>query len=315
MFRGWYQVAFTRELTDDLTPVTVGQLPLVLVRSSDGIQAFDAICPHRGAHLGYGGRLVRAGIVCPFHGHRIALGADAKARYSVRRYHTLEIGGLVFVLLAEEHENGLAAYLQRLTRTHCFVPGFQLRLGITPDYVVENAFDGDHFKAVHGISRRPTLQLRHSEHGELAVESTFYTDRPSLWRAPAGAGGPDGDLPSGQQGSVQLRFFARAFSPSLIATELGEEGHSHVVITAATLTPEGESVVRVSAVVPLLPNGEPPNSDLVRHLLLDSKKAFEQDVVVWEHLDRHSLSRYAPGDRPVIEFRKFCLRFLTEEPV
>jgi len=44
---------------------------LVLYRGDDGTaHLFDAHCPHLGAHLGYGGRVVGNQIECPFHGWR-----------------------------------------------------------------------------------------------------------------------------------------------------------------------------------------------------------------------------------------------------
>src|SRR4051794_27985129 len=99
VFYGWHQVAFERELRETLTPVSIGNVPLVLVRGPNGIQAVDAICPHRGAHLAYGGRVDADTIICPFHGHRIGLGAASECHYQVRTYQTLSISGLVFVLL------------------------------------------------------------------------------------------------------------------------------------------------------------------------------------------------------------------------
>ena len=68
MYAGWYRVAFTPDATEEVSPAEIGSLPLVLVKTPDGIGAFDAVCPHRGAHLGYGGRLDGGVIVCPFHG-------------------------------------------------------------------------------------------------------------------------------------------------------------------------------------------------------------------------------------------------------
>ena len=84
MYRGWYHVAFERDLSDELTAATIGELRLVIVRTAEGINAFDATCPHRGAHLAFGGRLDGGALICPFHGRRINLGYDAKADYCIR---------------------------------------------------------------------------------------------------------------------------------------------------------------------------------------------------------------------------------------
>src|SRR5687768_10485144 len=74
---GWYKVAFEYELENPLTAAAIGDIRLVLVRSEGGIRAYKADCPHRGAHLAYGGKLNNASIICPFHGYRIGLGKES----------------------------------------------------------------------------------------------------------------------------------------------------------------------------------------------------------------------------------------------
>lgn len=299
MYLGWHQVAFTREIAEELRAVQVGELPLVLVRTRERLRAFDAACPHRGAHLAYGGCLDGEIIVCPFHGRRIGLGNDSPSGYHVREYPVLDVGGSVFVLLSERFEHGFTPYMHGLDETHYFVPGFTLPARVAPEYVIENVFDTDHFHAVHGISRRPHLEVRPGADGHLAVEAIFRTSRPNPWQqAPAG------------EDPVETRFLARVFSPTLCASELGSGDHRHVVVTAATPTADGGCVIRVTLAFPPPDGGGPPDADLVRSLMRDSKTAFEQDMVVWEHLVPGAPSRLEASDRPVIEYRAFCERFL-----
>src|SRR4051795_4142891 len=55
VYLGWHQVAFADEIVGPVTPVEIGDRAFVLVLSDHGsLQAFDGVCPHRGAHLGYG---------------------------------------------------------------------------------------------------------------------------------------------------------------------------------------------------------------------------------------------------------------------
>src|SRR5678809_465596 len=69
---GWFRVADA----GDVRPGTVRPLryfgrDLVLTRGADGApHLFDAHCPHLGAHLGVGGRVVDGTLQCPFHGWR-----------------------------------------------------------------------------------------------------------------------------------------------------------------------------------------------------------------------------------------------------
>ena len=72
---GWFRVAFE----DDAPPGSVRPLryfghDLVLMVSEAGVaQVFDAHCPHLGAHLGFGGRVVEESLRCPFHAWRFGL--------------------------------------------------------------------------------------------------------------------------------------------------------------------------------------------------------------------------------------------------
>lgn len=75
---GWYLLAFLPELEEGINPLEVGGQSVIAIRCGGEVTVFDATCPHRGANLGYGGKLDRDCIVCPFHGKRIKLGGDAQ---------------------------------------------------------------------------------------------------------------------------------------------------------------------------------------------------------------------------------------------
>jgi 3-ketosteroid 9alpha-monooxygenase subunit A len=290
LYKGWSQVAYAKQLTGDLTPVFVGGQALVLVRQDGQVRAFDAACPHRGANLGHGGELVGEAIVCPFHGRRIALGCNGSSRYHVREYRALTVSGCVFVLLSEQYEHGFTEYLTGLSRTHHVMPGFTLSIKVAPEYVIENIFDAEHFSTVHGLRRRPDLVQRPSTHGEMVVEGDFET--------------PNDD----DTASVFTRFHARVFSPTLAASELGDEGEHSVVITAATPTPEGHSVVRVSIALPPKPDGSPASLTSALALLRDSETAFEQDRPIWENLCHGTPHHLDASDSLVIAYHDFCRR-------
>jgi len=298
LYEGWYQLAFERELKNPVTPVKVAQLPLNLVRTAGGIQAFDAACPHRGAHLGYGGRLDTDAIICPFHGRRIGLGEDSDCPYKVRRYPTLSVGGLLFVLIGERRDHGFRAFLKELDRDHFFVQGFTMVAKTDPETVIENGFDPDHFRAVHGLKYTPDLRLVSGSNGEMVVEGTFVI-------SPSENGS--------NTSTSSIRFIARIFSPNLCVTKLCSAQGEHLVISAATPADDGQCTIRVSLALPPGPNGQPPDPQVVRALLRDSKLAYDQDLVIWQNLVPGAPCRFDAGDELVIAFRKFCHTFLEAE--
>ncbi|MGE3780839.1 MAG: Rieske 2Fe-2S domain-containing protein, partial [Pirellulaceae bacterium] len=110
---GWYHIAHDGDLTSELTPIEFGTLRLMCVRTPQGIGVYDAICPHRGAHLAYGGQLADEHVLCPFHGYKIRLGTPVGQEFCVRPYPTLTVGGMVFFRLSDAPTPDLPAFLEQ----------------------------------------------------------------------------------------------------------------------------------------------------------------------------------------------------------
>ncbi|GAA2911798.1 hypothetical protein GCM10010517_78370 [Streptosporangium fragile] len=176
--------------------------------------------------------------------------------------------------------------------------GFTFHVRVPAEYVIENVFDADHFAPVHGLDRRPRLRLRPAEGGVLCVEGDLDMARPNRWQAGEPAGDP-----------ATARFRALVFSPHLVATELGRPDEPNVVITAATPADGGTSVVRVTVAVPARRASGPATVREIASLVSGSRTAFEQDAVIWEHLDTSVVPRYTEGDELVRAYRAYCRRF------
>ncbi len=301
MYQGWYQVAFEREVDKPFSPISIAKLDLLIVQRADAVDIFSARCPHRGAHLGYGGRLEGDAVICPFHGRRIGLSAPGDDGFCLRHYHTLNVGGLLFTLLDGAHDHGLAAFLADLDETHYFVPGFTLAVRTAPELVIENALDGHHFAEVHGIPSVPVLNRLQSRNGELAVRARLSTPRLNRWQDEAAS-------------EVDLRL--RIFSPNLCVTQLGDGAASSYVLTAATPDADGMCQIRISLIVPPAADGGAPDQEPVRALLRDSRTALEQDAKIWQHLPVQAKpvrgDRVTPGDELVAAYYAFCDDFLPQ---
>jgi phenylpropionate dioxygenase-like ring-hydroxylating dioxygenase large terminal subunit len=303
MYRhGWYQIAFDREITLPVSPSAIGARRLVVLRGSEGLRVADATCPHRGADLGFGGSYDGRAIVCPFHGFRIGLGGPSDQGFCVREYRTLVVGGLVFVQLSGEHDNGFAAFMEKLAATSLLIPGFSLRVRAQAEMVIENAFDQAHFAPVHSIDTRGAFSMRPSDNGELVSAGTFELP-PSLWQRR-----------QVESQDSRVPFLARAFSPGVIVSDLGG-AHPYSIVTAATPTGDSECVIRLSVALPPAEDGSQPRKDLIDFLLRRSRAGLDRDRVIWEHLSPGSPSRYTALDKPVLEFKEFCSRFIETVPV
>jgi 3-ketosteroid 9alpha-monooxygenase subunit A len=302
MYLGWTQVAFDEDLTGDVVPVDVAGRALVAVRRPAGVTVYDGRCPHRGAHLGYGGRLDDAVLVCPFHGHRIRLHDDSSRppqRLCVLAYPTLHAAGGLFVLLDESHDTGLADRLSSLAQTHHVRPALVRTVAVPPEYIIENVLDADHFATVHALTRRPHLDVFQQRSGSLRVDGWLDMVGPNKWQQ-----GVEAD------GAARARFSAEVFSPTLVVTQLGSGADVNVVITAATPNAEGGCLARVTVALPRESDKGKPTVRELSSLISGSRTAFEQDALIWDHLDTSVTPNYVESDRLVRTYRDFCVRFL-----
>ncbi|POA18743.1 2Fe-2S ferredoxin [Pseudomonas sp. FW300-N1A1] len=181
---GWFAVCFSHELK----PGAVMRVPfmgqeLVLYRTASGLpRAIDPYCPHLGAHLGYGGKVIGEDLVCPFHGLaftpqgnciRTGNGQKPPSAALTQRYFK-EVDNVLFVW---RHEDNHPPYWE-LPELDCagFSQGcyetFQLQ-GLSQD-MTENSADPSHFAYLHGLKEVTT---HHQEDGHRMI----YTMRAKVF--------------------------------------------------------------------------------------------------------------------------------------
>jgi 3-ketosteroid 9alpha-monooxygenase subunit A len=309
---GWYLLALAEELTGEVTPVELGDRSLMVIRDGERLRVFDARCPHRGAHLGYGGRLApgRAGasVICPFHGKRIGLGAGT-SRLCVTEHQSIVAGDALFVRLGGDpaEDRGFEQAIKEICAEKEIVGALVRPIRVPPAYVIENAFDFSHFTAVHGVDRVTGFGLREDGSGGIAVEGDFWTTVPPT-AAPQTAALADRGLRS--------RFYARAVSPSLVLTELGPPEISHTLITSASPVGAcsacgraGSGAAAGGCVIRVALGVRPAAVTAVPMLVSSVHRAIDQDAVIWDHLDPDAPARYDRADLPALAFRQFCAGF------
>jgi hypothetical protein len=289
MHGGWLLLALDEELTEEVTPLRLGGRSLIAVRDGDRVRVFDGTCPHRGAHLGYGGRLHDGCVICPFHGKRISLG-DTSRHWSVGELRTERAGAALFVRLSDgpDGDRGFEQAIKQLAADLVIVGAVIQPVAVPAEYVVENAFDAQHFRTVHLVPAVRGMRATLGEHGELVIEGEFRTKAPP-WEKE-------------RRLDFASRFVARAFSPHLVVTELGDGRAPYTIITGA-VPGEAGCVGRVAIGV------RPGQTGSLPALIHGARYAFDQDRVVWDHLDVDAPQRFDAADAPVIAFRQFCASF------
>jgi phenylpropionate dioxygenase-like ring-hydroxylating dioxygenase large terminal subunit len=292
MSSGWQLLALAEEMSGDVTPLRCSGRPLMAVRPAAGVRIFDATCPHRGAHLGHGGVLRGGRVTCPFHGRRIELGDESGSVYSVAEHPALVAGPALFGNVGSGADRGFREVMAGLAETHQIVPALSTVVRAAATLVIENAFDRDHFVPVHNVRRALGMTVSKGDHGDLTVEGELETVGPPGW--------VDAD-----DGPYRERFYARAFSPHLVLTEIGVPGAAPVVITGATPLDEG-CAARVVFAIPRGPDGADRPEQHVAALVAGAQRAFRQDVAIWEHVDPAHTPMYEPRDAAVLAFQDFC---------
>jgi 3-ketosteroid 9alpha-monooxygenase subunit A len=289
---GWHLLALADEVKAQVTGLALGSRALLAVRDERAgkVRVFDGTCPHRGAHLGHGGRATgQDAIVCPFHGKRIGLG-EGTGRLCVREHEVIDGGGAIFVRLADvpARDHGFARVVTDILTTHVLTGAVIGPVRVPPELIIENAFDWAHFPTVHLIRRvsRPKVWL--GPEGELNITAAFHTEAPD-WES------AEGDFASA--------FHARAFSPNLVVSELGSGASSKFVFTGA-VPASGGCVARIAVA---LRRGT--SAETVAALIDGSQIAFEEDLLIWDHLNLGAAPRLDTSDAPVLAFRAFCASF------
>ncbi|MBV8139432.1 MAG: Rieske 2Fe-2S domain-containing protein [Deltaproteobacteria bacterium] len=303
-YGGWYQIAFERDLQADVSSVPVGDRRLLIVRSGGEINVYDAVCPHRGADLGVGGKLLDPRVLtCPYHGHRIALGGEGGGPYCVAKYPSMVRSGLIFALVGGFEIGKLPDMLDYLEGTHKIFAGFTKTIKVPPEMVIENAFDWAHFPPVHDVLK--------VEYGEPTMEDGVFTATtklrvgPSMWQ-----GTGDGTHHDDGTTFVEVPLLARAYSPNLTITQVAVGGgdHPHYVIASAVPMLDGTSTIRLSVAMPVVDGFAPPQ-EFADLMLQFESMGLEQDRPVWENLALNATPKYTAEDDNVLKYRKFCERF------
>jgi phenylpropionate dioxygenase-like ring-hydroxylating dioxygenase large terminal subunit len=89
---GWFPVALSHQIrAEELVAVHRLGKDLIVYRTADGIaKVMGAYCPHMGAHLGYGGKVIGDNVRCPF--HHWQFGGDGRCTHAFNASKTPDAG-------------------------------------------------------------------------------------------------------------------------------------------------------------------------------------------------------------------------------
>ena len=185
---GWYRVAASDELRGGkIKRVKACGEDLVLFRSdapdeSGRVNAIDAYCPHLGADLSRGGRVVGDTIACPFHDWRfdgegkcveIPYCKKIPAKARIRSYPVHEADGVVYFWF---HPEGDEPHFQlpegpfRSDAKWNKPLHFDWTIRMHIQEVAENAVDVTHFPKVHAYGETPDIRSLHYDGASFVID-------------------------------------------------------------------------------------------------------------------------------------------------
>ena len=185
---GWFAVAWSHELEPGgVRRVRCFEEELVLFRTRSGRAAvLDAYCPHLGAHLAEGGRVMGETLRCPFHGWQFdASGACTAIPYCdpipprarLRAWEVDERNGLVFVWRHAEGKppDWRVPALPEIGHPDWTEPRHvELTVPVHMQELHENNNDPVHFHFVHGNPEMPRSVIELREGGRVMHMTTRH---------------------------------------------------------------------------------------------------------------------------------------------
>jgi phenylpropionate dioxygenase-like ring-hydroxylating dioxygenase large terminal subunit len=305
--KGWFQIGWPDELAaGESKPLQYFGRHQVWWRDEDGVGHLqDAFCPHLGAHLGHGGKVLGCEIACPFHGWRFdADGTNTLIPYSTRTntretLHTYPIIERNGIVMAWYHPDNMPPEweipeFEPFNSPEGFTEMQRRIYDVNAPWqeLAENGVDAAHFRYVHNTEVVPELE-------------SYETDGPvalmrSIQKFPTPRGVVDGRIESDSHGPG----FSFVCFTGIVDTYL---------MGCNTPIDDQHCEMRFNFTVRKL-GDDSINSTVGDAFVSEVDRQVKEDRPIWEnkaHLTRPAL---ADTDGPIMKFRKWASQFY-DEPV
>jgi phenylpropionate dioxygenase-like ring-hydroxylating dioxygenase large terminal subunit len=309
--RGWYRVAWSHELRrGQVMPVKAFARDLVLCRGDDDVaRLFDAHCPHLGAHLGYGGRVVGNQIECPFHGWRydgrgqcVAVpGMDSiRVRAGLKAWHVSEVNDCVMAWFDPDGKEPAWTFPELPEFSDPawskFRTGKNWLIRTHMQELAENGIDLAHFPHLHHQQTVRAQSAGFETHGSMAIHriiqshNMFGIGKQLNWHI---------------EGTLDVSYYALGCVVN--RAHIREKISLDYCVVFDFLPIDGESV-RVHSRFSIRRKGL-LTLPLLWVAMRSGAETIDQDVPIWENKAYRTRPSLSAVDGPVMPFRKWAQQF------
>jgi nitrite reductase/ring-hydroxylating ferredoxin subunit len=303
---GWFAVEFSRELREgDVKPIHYCGEDLVLFRTRSGhARVLDAFCPHLGAHLGHGGRVMGETVRCPFHAWQfdgtsgecthIPYCERVPAMAKLRAWEVQEKNGFIWIWYHSEGERPAWDFpeqpiFQGVHEEWSEPRAFETVLDAHIQDTHENNNDPVHFLYVHSATEVPVSEIR------FTPDSTHYritSHHEAVY----------------PNGTFQMTFHRDSWGLGLNCMEMAGIPGAGLMMFAAS-TPIDANQVHSRWLLTATRNVV----DLAGEEFMDNiTKGIEQDFEIWKHKVHRASPVFCEGDHYLGDFRKWVRQFYTQ---
>ena len=313
---GWFRIDWSHALKPaGVKPLRYLGRDLVLFRTKSGRACvLDAHCPHLGAHLGYGGKVINEEIQCPFHGWQLDTNGscttipqtDRKPPAAcVRSWPVREANGVIMLYYDPDasspewdipllEESGSHEWTQ-------FRPGASWRIRTHVQELGENGMDKAHFPFLHP---QQTISMR-SEGIEIdkhvLVHRTFQNYR---------VFGLAKFLVDEVCGPLDLTLYGLGMAVNRTCVDAKIKLYYTFVFF---FTPVDEETTEVTCMLSM----KKTRSRFISHLLLnkaiaEGEHTIDQDVPIWENKIYRARPLLSETDGPIMKYRNWARQFYPQ---
>ena len=301
---GWYRVAESIDLAvGDVKNIHYVGQDFVLFRDEEGVaQIVEPHCPHLGAHLGYGGKVVGCAIKCPFHGWQfngegecvdVPYAKNIPKKAKLKSFLCDEKNGVIFMWYHphDEAPTWTVPVIEEWCAEGWLEPmSFTDLIKSHPQEMAENVVDSPHFHFVHGTPDIPEKDFSFEGHILKAFQALTFTT-------------PDGEV----KGRVDIE----SHGGSIGITRFEGVVDTLIFVTGTPVDDEtNETVMRFS--VKLIDGDVESTRGVAEAFVKEVKRQHLQDVPIWENKIYRENPVLCDGDGPIHKVRKYYKQFYAD---